>query len=242
MNVQVNLPKVNLPIFDAEIPSSKTKIKVRPMRAREEKILLIAKEGGDPGEILLSIKQIVNNCLLDVNSERFNTLALFDLEYLFLRIRSISIGNKIKLTFQDTEDGKSREFEINLDDVKVVFPDKDYSKIIVDDNISLILKYPNISLYDDKAFLNLSGEKALEELAIRCLSKIHNGTGVIDAKFLPNEKRAEWLNELPIEAYNQIRDFFIHLPIMKYEIDYVNDNGNQRKITLSTLNDFFMLR
>src|ERR1017187_2691291 len=149
------LPKITMPMFDVEIPSTKTKAKIRPETAKEEKILLIAKESGDSADILSAVKQVVSNCLIDA---KVDDLTLFDLEYLYLRIQAVSVSNKIKMSYRDNEDNKVREFEIDLDKVPVVFPEKDLRKIVVNDTVTLQLKYPPASLYDDKAFLNLTGE------------------------------------------------------------------------------------
>ena len=42
------LPALSSPEFITEIPSTKQKIKFRPFLVREEKILYMALEGGDP--------------------------------------------------------------------------------------------------------------------------------------------------------------------------------------------------
>lgn len=237
----MTLPKLSMPTFEVERPSNKTKVKIRPETAKEEKILLIAKEGNDNNEILTAVKQIVNNCLVDF-PERIDSMTLFDLEYLFLRIQAVSESNKVKLAYRDNEDNKVRDFEVDLDKVTVTFPEKDLSLIKVNDKVSLQLKYPAAALYDDKDFLNLSGEKAFEELSIRCLDKIYENNVMIDPKIMKKEEIKEWLDTLPKSAYTQIKEFFVNMPTLKHEITYTNDNGHERKIILSTLNDFFSLR
>ena len=78
------LPKISYPTFDVILPSSQNKIKIRPMLVKEEKILLMAKEGSEDSEIFNSIRQIVNACILDDNIN-VNKLTIFDIEFIFLK-------------------------------------------------------------------------------------------------------------------------------------------------------------
>ena len=56
------LPKIAVPTYELEIPSNKEKTNYRPFLVKEEKILLLAQEGGGESDILNAIKQIINNC------------------------------------------------------------------------------------------------------------------------------------------------------------------------------------
>ena len=74
----MSLPKINYPLFDIVIPSSSKKIKMRPFLVKEEKILLMAQSSTDSRDIVLAIKQVVNNCIIDdLDVEKLTT---FDLE------------------------------------------------------------------------------------------------------------------------------------------------------------------
>lgn len=235
----MNLPVLRMPTFEVVIPSTKFKSKIRPMTAKEEKILLIAKESADDKDILAAVKQIVGNCLLDI---KIDDLTLFDLEYLYLKIWAVSESNKIKLSYRDSEDNKVRDFEIDLDKVNVTFPEKDLSVVDLGNNVSMRLKYPSTKLYDDKEFLSLTGETVFEELAARCLDTVHEGEKSFSTKTMKLEEIKKWMDTIPMTAYDQIKEFFRTSPSLRHEITYTNDNNKERKITLSTLNDFFTLR
>ena len=91
----MSLPKLNVPVYEAMLPSTETVIKYRPFLVKEEKILLTAMESEDEKSISDAVKQIINNCVqgkLDV--ERLPT---FDIEYLFLRLRAKSVGEKVTI-------------------------------------------------------------------------------------------------------------------------------------------------
>jgi hypothetical protein len=237
----MSLPKISHPLFDVVIPSTKTKIKIRPMLVKEEKILLMAKAGNDPVEILSSVKQVVNNCIIDESID-VDRLALFDVEYLFVRIRAVSIDNIIKISFKDKEDEKIYNFEANLDNVIVKFPEKLEKNIKITDNMMISLKYPEARLYSDKEFMGLPVENLLDALILKCVDKVYVEDEVYDAKNSSEVEITEFLNDLSIESYGKIRTFFASLPTLYYKIEYKNEKGSERTIEMKQLTDFFTLR
>ena len=80
----MGLPKIDMPIFTMVLPASKETVKYRPFTVKEEKILLIARETKDLDQIILSIKQVINNCLLDKD---IDDLSMVDLEFALLTVR-----------------------------------------------------------------------------------------------------------------------------------------------------------
>ena len=46
----MGLPKIDLPMFEAELPSSGKKFKYRPFTVKEEKILLVAQESNETSQ------------------------------------------------------------------------------------------------------------------------------------------------------------------------------------------------
>ena len=234
------LPKIEHPIFDILIPSTKKNFKFRPFLVKEEKILLMAKTGADASGILAAIKQIVNNCCVE---ENFNVdkLAIFDLEYVFLKLRANSVGNVIKVSFKDNEDNRDYPFEVDLGNVNIVYPKNVSNQIVIDESIGLIMKYPDASLYDDKDFLNL-GEEVLFELIVRCVDKIYQADQMFDPKNYSKEELSDFIDSLGVKAFEQIQAFLNDAPSMIYTITYKNSLGNERKIELKTLSDFFTLR
>ena len=107
----MSLPKINYPLFDVVIPSTQQKAVFRPFLVKEEKILLIAQQSGNDTEIIRAIKQILVNCLQDTID--VDSLAVFDLEYLFLKLRAKSVNNIVKLSYRDTEDDTIYDFKVS---------------------------------------------------------------------------------------------------------------------------------
>lgn len=237
----MSLPKIDVPIYETKIPSTGIAAKFRPITTKEEKLLLMAKEGGETSDVLSAVKQIVNNCLLEPKGV-IDELALFDLEFLYIRIRAVSISNKLKLSFRDNDDEVTRDFTIDLEKIEVSFPEKDRRNIPVNKKVKIELRYPPASLYDDKAFLETTGEKVYSQLAVRCVNRIYDGANIsYDWKTGKVEELTTWIDDLPVEVYDQMKEFFLNLPTLKHEIVYTNKKDAERKIVLTTLNDFFFL-
>ena len=94
------LPKIDIPIFEMELPSTKKKIKYRPFTVKEEKILLVAQEANDPMQEIMAARQVVSNCIIDEDISKF---AMFDLEYVLLVLRSRSVDNTITFQIKDPD-------------------------------------------------------------------------------------------------------------------------------------------
>ena len=237
----MSLPKIMYPQFDILIPSTGKKMKFRQFLVKEEKILLVAKSSEDDNDILTAIKQVVNNCSLD-DAFDIDKVSVFDLEYLFLKIRAISVSNVIKLSFKDFEDEKIYDFEVDLNQVEVEMPKDVSNKINIFGKNGIVMRYPSASIYSDKEFLTSSVEDASIELIIRCIDKVYDAESVYDAKTVSREELLEFINNIDIKSFEKINEFLSNAPKLKHVIDYKNSLGNDRKITLTTLNDFFTLR
>jgi len=265
------LPKLESPTFKVKIPSMEQEVTMRCMKVKEEKILLMAKEGGDYGEILSSVKQVVQNCVVEPKTN-VDDLAIFDIEYLFLKLRARSVSETTEVAYIDNDEvatamGDSADqvklqveqrkatysFTIKLDDVVVQFPEKTEKEIKISDTAGIVLRYPPAALYSDKEFMNASGEKLVDLLIQKSIQTIYDGkdvknfggvfTGAEAAirRAREQEELSVWINDLDIKTYNKIRSFFNDLPHLNYEIKYTNKNGKDRTISLTNLNDFFTL-
>lgn len=234
------LPKIDKPIYKIEIPSLKKEEPFRPFLVKEEKLLLMAKDSEDQSDILSAINQVVNNCCLNPNL-KIDELTLFDLEYIFLKLRSFSVNNIVKMSITDYEDGKEHEVEIDLNSVSVFFPENNNKTIEINKKTGLIMKYPSARLYKDKDFLNITDEY-LFELMIRCVDKIYDGDQVFESSDYTPKQIGEFLENLDLKTFNKIKEFLDSTPKLKHVINYKNSLGNEKKVELNSLNDFFTWR
>jgi len=233
----MKLPKIEKPLFELLVPSMKKTVKARPFVVREEKILLTAQQSGAEKDIILAIKQVLNNCIVDEFD--VDDLATFDLEYMFLKLRARSVNNVIKVSYRDNEDDKVYDFEIDLDDVELKVEDNISNIINVTDTIGIKMKYPSVTILDSVPDSENASD-VVEYLIKSCIDQVFDEENVYPSKDYTDEELNEFLDSLDIETFNKIRDFFDNLPQMYYKMEYTNTNGNVRTIELTTLNDFFI--
>jgi len=234
------LPKIEHPILECIQPSTNKPIKYRQMLVKEEKILLMAKVSDNIADIYTSIKQVVNNCVLE---DKFDVdmIPIFDLEFIFLKIRAASVDNIAKISFKDSEDDKVYDFEINLDEIKVVFPDKIDRVVKVNKQVGFTLNYPNGKQYDNMDFLT-EKDRAFELMVIGCIDKIFDGDEIIDPITTPKEELFEFIESLDTKTYDKVRSFLSSVPSISHTLNYKNSLGNKKEIVLNTLTDFFTFR
>lgn len=233
------LPKIKYPTYELKIPSIGKVETFRPFLVREEKILLMSKSSEDPTEIFRSIKQVINNCAIDTNFD-VDKLTIFDLEFLFLRLRANSVNNIVKVSYRDNEDQKIYDFEIDLNTVNVQFPDNVLKTIKITDTMGIQMKYPSASLFDDKEYFK-DTENSFYELIVRCIDKVYDAENVYNVSEYSKEDVENFLDQIGINAYKNIVEFMEKTPKVYYKIEYKNEIGNDRTIELTSLTDFFTL-
>lgn len=231
------LPKIDKPLFEMLNPSSGKMMKFRPFVVKEEKILLTAQQAGSEKEIILAIKQVLQNCAADPNFD-VDELTTFDLEYMFLKLRARSVNNVIEVSYRDLEDEKVYDFEIDLDKVEMLKPSDKSNNIKVNDEIGIVMKYPAVTILDD-APENITPTELVEYLVCHCIDTIYDEENVYPAKDYTIEEIKEFVENLDTDTFGRIRDFFDSLPQMYYKLEYTNSLGNKREIELTTLSDFF---
>lgn len=230
------LPKIEKPTFLVTLPSTKRPVRFRMMTRREEKVLLIAKES-EPSDRLEAVRQVLINCAadnLDVDS-----LPIFDAEYAFIMIRACSMGSLEKVSYIDNDDHKEYDCEVDLTKVEVVFPENS-AKTIETGDIKIQLCYPTVAAWSDAAVVKAATlEDTLDALAVHCIDKIWVKSAVYAKENISPEQIKEFLDDLDLKSWDQIRSHLINLPHLSYWVSWVNSNNIERKVELRELQDFF---
>jgi len=234
------LPKLMHPTFELTVPSTNKKVNFRPFLVKEEKLLLMAKQGQERSDIGRVLKQIITNCDVDsvVDVEK---LASFDIEYLFLKIRSKTVNNLIELSYTDTEDEEPYKFTVDLDTIEVTRTDGHTNIIKLTDTSGLVMKYPTIDVMD-RFFDNEEIENIIFYLIKSCLDEYYDGDKIITFKDHTKEEIEEFVDDLPTNVITEFDKFFDTMPRLYHKLEYKNKNGTERSIELRTLEDFFTLR
>ena len=115
----MGLPRLNVPQYQVELPSTGELINMRPYLVKEEKVLMIALESNDVVQITQAVRDIILSCY-DIQS--LDELTVFDIEYLFLHLRGKSVGENMKLQAkcQDEDCKGVTPIEIHIDDVNII--------------------------------------------------------------------------------------------------------------------------
>ena len=233
----MTLPKIVTPTYELEIPSSKEKITYRPFLVKEEKILLLAQEAGEESDILNAIKQIIKNCTFE--EVEVNDMALFDLEYIFLRIRSKSVGEKVELKLLCDDDGETyADVTIDLDEVTVDFPKEHTNNIQLTDTISLVMRYPQMSALN---LMTDSDTETIFHMIKTSIRQIIDGETIYEQVDFTEEDLDAFIESLTSEHFKNIQEFFQTMPKLKHVVKYKNPKTKkQNKRTLEGLNSFFV--
>jgi len=238
------LPKLNVPVYETILPSTEKVIKYRPFLVREEKILLTAMEDGDEKIITNAVKQILKNCIQgELNIDELPT---FDIEFLFLRLRAKSVGEKITVGLKPypcvQNDGGlckfSTEVEINLEEVKVKKDENHTSKIMIDDTVGIMMGYPDISVLNTAK--NKSETEAGMDVIKKCISMIFTSEETHEKGSFTDSDLDEFIDSLNTEQFGKIKQFFDTIPKLSHTVKYTCKTcGEEKETTIEGLNSFF---
>jgi len=231
------LPKIELPLFEAKLFSTGKTVKFRPFTVKEEKILLIAQEANDIDQTILAIRQIITNCVYDIDIE---TLPMFDMEYLLLQLRAKSINNVITFNITDPETQKPVEIELDIDTIGLTVDANHSKEISVSDDMRLIMRYPRL---DEVAlFKNYRGNEVntLFDIMISCIDCVVDGDSVSRMEDFSKEETKAFIETFPGKVIQDLKTFFETIPVLRYEVKYVNANGNEKKMILEGMETFFI--
>ena len=238
----MSLPKLNTPVYEATLPSTNKVIKYRPFLVKEEKILLTAMEDGSEKTISNAVNQIIKNCVQ--GNIKVKELPTFDIEYLFLRLRAKSVGEKVTIGLKPYPCSQNQgeicnnttEVEINLEEVKVVKNEKHTTKIMLDDNVGIKMSYPDLSILGQKNTDVESGLKLIKD----SIEMIFTNEETFDRSSFTQKELDEFFDSLTTDQFAKIKDFFDTMPVLKHTAKYKCATcGEEKETTIQGLNSFF---
>tara|TARA_R110002050_G_scaffold129535_2_gene251032 strand:- start:1004 stop:1717 length:714 start_codon:yes stop_codon:yes gene_type:complete len=234
------LPKLEVPIYELTVPSTDEKIKYRPFLIKEEKILLIAMESGANEDVIQAVKQIVSECTF--NTLKLGDMPMFDVEYIFLQIRSKSVGEVSKLKILCRDDGETyANVEVDLTEIEVQVNDDHTNKIELTDEMGVIMKYPTIDSFSTAGISDITADNMLDVI-VACIDKIYDKKGeeVYDSKDSSKKELMDFVEQMNTQQFQDVQAFFDSMPKLRHEVTVVNPKTKVENIVaLSGLNDFF---
>lgn len=204
------------PIYSLVIPSSGQKVKYRPFTVGEEQSMLMVKESEDIELVIDNIKELIRSCTFGEVDP--NTLAYFDIEYFFLKLRSKSIGEEVEISLKcKTPECKGNvDCVFNIEDVKAPTFVKGENVVKLNDTVSLVMKYPGfetlILLLDDKE--KSSTIKIVSEL----IESIVSGDNVYSASDFTFEEKERFIKNMNSKTLKKIIDFIENAPKMVHSV------------------------
>ena len=233
------LPKLNVPKYKLKLPSDNRTVNYRPFLVKEEKLLLLATETGSQEDIVEAIKKIIVDCT-DIHD--IYNLPTFDIEYVFLQIRTKSVGESVEVQVTCPDDEETVvPVKIPLNEIKVKKDKKHKKEIKLGTDIILTMNYPSLDTFvkmnfqDDEPTVD-----AVFEMAAGCVKQIADAEQVYDAMDTPKEELIEFFDQLSSKQFQEVQDFFDTMPKLSHVVKVTNPKTKKESdVTLEGLSAFF---
>jgi len=237
------LPKINTPTYDLTLPSTGKKIKYRPFLVREEKILIMAMESEEMSEITNAIIQILGDCILS-KDVKIESLATFDIEYLFLNVRAKSVGETVDVNITCPDDGETQvEMTIPVDSIRIQKTRGHKNIIKLDDDLSMKLRYPSLKQFVENNFETNDGNSDVGQslsMISSCIEMIYNQEESWEASDYSKEELDEFIEQLNTKQFKEIESFFTTMPKLSHTVKVKNPNTKvESEVILEGLAAFF---
>ena len=236
------LPTIATPTYELELPSTGKTIKYRPFLVKEEKLLVLALESEDNGQISTAIQAVLKSCIKS-RGVKVEQLPTFDIEYLFLHIRGKSVGEEIEVNLICPDDNEtSVPVTINIDDIAVQKP-KDHNKQIkLDKNLMMELKYPSLEQFVKNNFDFEGGSQVDQsfEVIAGCIDKIYTEEEVWSTSDCTKKEVKNFLEQMSSKQFKEVEKFFETMPKLSHEVQITNPNTKVKStVVLEGLSSFF---
>ena len=229
------LPKLDTPTYELILPSTGAKLKFRPFLVKEHKILLTMSEA-DNNEVARIIRELVDVCTF--KKLNIKELPHFDIEYVFLYLRAKSISETVEVVV-NCECGEKINTSFNIEDVKVVKPENHSNKIMINDEIGIELRYPNID--DVVGVFDTKDNQKIIDLVIKSIKGIFNQDDYWEARDQTKEELEEFVYSLTKEQFSKLEQFFVTSPKIVQTIECDCPKCGKHNISkLEGLQNFFV--
>lgn len=226
--------KISTPTYDEVVPSTNQKIKIKPFRVGDEKVLLLASETGDNKQMINALKSVIGNCTTDVDVDK---LASFDLEYLFIKIRAVSVGEVSTVGVKCVKCEHDNEVKIDLSTIEVVKNVEHKSTIRISDSLGFEMKYTDI---EDVGNVDATNVDEMLEVIARSVKTVFYGEETISVGEDEIEDLKEILNNLTTQQFDNIQQFFTTAPKVQKDINFkCTSCGEENEQVLEGLANFF---
>jgi len=231
------LPKLNTPQHELELPSTGEKIKFRPFLVKEQKLLMMAQESDKEEEISEAIMNIIDSCTTGIDARK---LPIFDIEYVFLKLRTKSVGETAEIKVKCPDDNKTFvDVTIKLDEVAVHMTADHTNVIQLTDNIKMIMKYPLMN--DMKGVDFTDGISGSFSLISKCVHEIHDGDEIHNRVDMTDKELDDFVDTMDTQQFENIMEFFNTMPKLRHAITVINPKTKKKgEVMLEGLDSFLV--
>ena len=232
------LPKIEYPVFKIFIPITKKELSFRVMTLKEEKIILTAQENKNIIDLMDAMLICIQNCSIN-NKVDFTKLPFFELQLIYLNLRSNSIGAISKLLIPDDyEKLFKHEVSVNIENINLNMDNLMEENIIkFTEQSGMIMKYPDF--YTTRKINKITNETDKVISFIRsCIKSIFDATNVYNEDSFSEEELEKYIDELPSFYFNLLKNFIDNIPKIEYIIEYKNSKEEPKRLVLNNLENF----
>ena len=232
------LPKISVPKYKLKLPSDGRTVNFRPFLVKEEKILLLATESGEQTTIVSAIKDIIKDCTDITDVEK---LATFDIEFVFLQIRTKSVGESVDVNVVCPDDGEtSVSVSIPLDEIKVKKTRGHKKDLKISEEVAITMGYPSLETFVAMNFGEGAEVDQVFDMAASCVESISDANQVYDCSSVPKKELIEFFDQMNSKQFMMIQEFFEKMPKLQHTVKVTNPNtGVESDVVLEGLASFF---
>jgi hypothetical protein len=232
------LPKLNdKPKYELTVPSTGKRVRYRPYLVKEEKVLMMALESGDKNSALNAVVDTIESCITE-DLER-SSLTIFDIEYMFIMIRSKSVGEVSQIGVKCQKCETVNEISVQLDNVEIPKITKNHS-IDLTDTISIKMRYPTFTDIASLENEKLSGTEKVFKLISRCIESVTTDDEHILLKDVADSEVTEFIESLSSGQFTKIKEFVENIPNVQKDISFTCKSCLQHnEVILKGIDDFF---
>ena len=232
------LPKLETPVYELEQPSTGETIKYRPFLVREQKTLMLAQESEDDKQIRDALASLISNCTYQkVDPYK---IPIFDIEYLFLRIRGKSVGEKVDLKLLCPDDNETFiNKTINLEEIGVNMKVGHINEVEITDKVKITLNYPTLNDVVDMG-QDMDSSEDVFKMIKRCVHEIHDGDKVYNKVDISDSELEEFIDSLTSQQFERITNFFDTMPKVQHSVEVTNPKTKKKgEIVIEGIQSFF---
>ena len=215
------LPKLNTPTYSLVLPSTGEEVKFRPFLVKEQKLLMLAQESENNKEMLDTVVKIVSSCTFNKVDPTHSPL--FDIEYVFLKLRAKSVGENVEVTLLCRDDEETYTTKkINLDKIEIEVDESHSNEIQLTEQIKLIMKYPQMSDMNQINTQDNSQINLVFSVLKHCILEVQDGDTSYQKVDISDKDLEEFIDSFDTEQFEKIMTFFETMPKLREKVQVTN--------------------